>query len=203
MELLDDNIILSLMQDENPAGYRALFDKYYKSLCIQACLLLHNGEEAEDLVQDIFVRFWQEKKYLQVQQSLGAYLSVSVKNRSINLIKQKKRFTVVGEEFYADQPESSEILNHMEIREIGKALDEALDELPEQCRKIFEMVCVDGKRYKEASEIAGVSVNTVKTQLRRAFSRLREQLAEIRYFTIDMSPILHIFLSLTIKTALF
>ncbi len=195
MELHEDNNILHWLKAENPLGYRAMFDKYYKQLCIQACLLLNDDAAAEDLVQDVFIRFWQDKTYLQVQTSLGAYLSVSVRNRAINQLKKNKRTPVVGDEFLEEQALGQAPLSPLELQEMGKVLNQAIEGLPEQCRKIFEMVCLDGKKYKEASDLAGVSVNTVKTQLRRALSRLREQLSEIRHFALLLSPILEIILS--------
>jgi RNA polymerase sigma-70 factor (ECF subfamily) len=82
----------------------------------------------------------------------------------------------------------------MEIQEMAQMVQGVIAQLPEQCKRIFELVCVEGKKYQEVAVIAGVTVNTVKTQLRRAFTRLRETLRDYYYFT-GLSPVLYILLS--------
>jgi RNA polymerase sigma-70 factor (ECF subfamily) len=191
----DDALILELLQNGDSTGYRALFDKYYKMLCIQAFFLLKNESESEDLVQDIFIKFWQERKFDAVQQSLGSYLSVAVKNRALNVLKKKGR-DEQKEKDYTIQAALTEQLNPLEIKELTNKVGAAVDKLPEQCRQIFELVFIEGKKYQEAADITGVSINTVKTQLQRAFSKLRESLRDYHYVsTIFLSPVLCFLLS--------
>jgi len=188
-----DHILLQLLKNSNPEGFKTLFQKYYKSLCIQAYLLLQDEGEAEDLVQDVFVKFWQERKFEVIQQSLGAYLTTMVKHAALNLLKYKSRINK-KERSYQERIEIIESTNVMEIQEMAAMVQSVIAQLPEQCKRIFELVCVEGKKYQEAAVIAGVSVNTVKTQLRRAFAKLRESLKDYYYFT-GLSPILYILLS--------
>jgi RNA polymerase sigma-70 factor (family 1) len=188
-----DHILLQLLKNSNPEGFKTLFQKYYKSLCIQAYLLLQDEGEAEDLVQDVFVKFWQERKFEVIQQSLGAYLTTMVKHAALNLLKYKSRLNK-KERSYQERIAIIESTNVMEIQEMATMVQSVIAQLPEQCKRIFELVCVEGKKYQEAAAIAGVSVNTVKTQLRRAFAKLRESLKDYYYFT-GLSPILYILLS--------
>jgi RNA polymerase sigma-70 factor, Bacteroides expansion family 1 len=188
-----DHILLQSLRKQDPDGFKALFQKYYKSLCIQAYLLLQDEGEAEDLVQDVFVKFWQEKKFDVVQQSLGAYLTTMVKHAALNLLKYKSRLTK-KEKTYQERIEIIESTNVMEIQEMAGMVQSVIAQLPEQCRRIFELVCVEGKKYQEAAALTGVTINTVKTQLRRAFAKLRESLRDYYYFA-GLSPILYILLS--------
>jgi RNA polymerase sigma-70 factor (ECF subfamily) len=188
-----DHILLQSLKNSNPEGFKTLFQKYYKTLCIQAYLLLQDEGEAEDLVQDVFVKFWQERKFEVIQQSLGAYLTTMVKHAALNLLKYKSRINK-KEKSYKERIEIIESTNVMEIQEMAGMVQSVIAQLPEQCKRIFELVCVEGKKYQEAAAIAGVSVNTVKTQLRRAFAKLRESLKDYYYFT-GLSPILYILLS--------
>lgn len=195
MNILDDELILELLRDGDSNGYRALFDKYYKMLCIQAFFLLKNESEAEDLVQDIFIKFWQDRKFDAVQQSLASYLGVSVKNRALNIIKKRGR-DEQKEKDYTMQAGTIEQMNPLEIKELADKVGAAVEKLPEQCRQIFELVFVDGKKYQEAADLTGVSINTVKTQLKRAFSKLRENLRDYHYVsTVFLSPVLCFLLS--------
>jgi RNA polymerase sigma-70 factor, ECF subfamily len=188
-----DHILLQSLRKQDPEGFKTLFQKYYKSLCIQAYLLLQDEGEAEDLVQDVFVKFWQEKKFDAVQQSLGAYLTTMVKHAALNLLKYKSRITK-KEKSYQERIEIIESTNVMEIQEMAGMVQSVIAQLPDQCKRIFELVCVEGKKYQEAAALTGVTINTVKTQLRRAFAKLRESLRDYYYFT-GLSPILYILLS--------
>jgi RNA polymerase sigma-70 factor (ECF subfamily) len=188
-----DHILLQSLRKQDPEGFKTLFQKYYKSLCIQAYLLLQDQGEAEDLVQDVFVKFWQEKKFEAVQQSLGAYLTTMVKHAALNLLKYKSRLNR-KEKMYQERIEIIESTNVMEIQEMAGMVQSVIAQLPEQCKRIFELVCVEGKKYQEAAVLTGVTINTVKTQLRRAFAKLRESLRDYYYF-IGLSPILYILLS--------
>jgi RNA polymerase sigma-70 factor (family 1) len=188
-----DHILLQLLRTSDPQGFKVLFQKYYKILCIQAFLLLQDQGEAEDLVQDVFVKFWQERKFEIVQQSLGAYLTTMVKHAALNLLKYKSRLNR-KEQTYQERIDIIENTNVMEIQEMAQMVQGVIAQLPEQCKRIFELVCVEGKKYQEAAVITGVSVNTVKTQLRRAFGKLRESLRDYYYFA-GLSPVLYILLS--------
>jgi RNA polymerase sigma-70 factor, ECF subfamily len=188
-----DHILLQLLRTSSPQAFKTLFQKYYRTLCIQAYLLLQDEGEAEDLVQDVFVKFWQERKFEVIQQSLGSYLTTMVKHAALNLLKHKSRVTR-KEKTYQERIDIIENTNVMELQEMAHMVQGVIAQLPDQCKRIFELVCVEGKKYQEAAIIAGVSVNTVKTQLRRAFSRLRESLRDYYYFA-GLSPVLYILLS--------
>jgi RNA polymerase sigma-70 factor, Bacteroides expansion family 1 len=188
-----DHILLQSLRKQDPEGFKMLFQKYYKSLCIQAYLLLQDEGEAEDLVQDVFVKFWHDKKFEVVQQSLGAYLTTMVKHAALNLLKYKSRITK-KEKTYQERIEIIESTNVMELQEMAGMVQSVIAQLPDQCKRIFELVCMEGKKYQEAAVLTGVTVNTVKTQLRRAFSKLRESLRDYYYFA-GLSPILYILLS--------
>ena len=188
-----DHILLQLLKTSDPQGFKALFQRYYKTLCIQAYLLLQDEGEAEDLVQDVFVKFWQERKFEIVQQSLGAYLTTMVKHAALNMLKHKSRVNR-KENTYQERIDIIENTHVMEIQVMAQMVQSVIAQLPEQCKRIFELVCVEGKKYQDAAAIAGVTVNTVKTQLRRAFAKLRESLRDYYYFT-GLSPVLYILLS--------
>ncbi|MDI3321886.1 RNA polymerase sigma factor [Pinibacter soli] len=188
MTASEDREILELLKQGEAAGFKALFDKYYKQLCMQATLLLPDEADAEDLVQDVFVKFWHERKFDAINESLGSYLGVSIRNAALNILKVKSRYTE-KEKGYTNLLSSSVQVNHMELAEITTAINDALNELPQQCRQIFELVYVDGKKYQEAADTFDVSINTVKTQLKRAFTKLRTSLKNYSSFVGILSPV--------------
>ncbi|WP_157473932.1 RNA polymerase sigma factor [Flavihumibacter petaseus] len=176
---MEDQEILSLIQLNDIAGFKAAFDKYYKPLCTQAFLLLRDEDQAQDLVQELFIQLWQKGRLAQVQQSLYGYLSISVRNNCLNALKKQQQQQEKETAFLAGTSWFEE-KNALELAELSKELESAVGELPDKCRQIFQMVFVENKKYQEAADEAGVSINTVKTQLKRGLVKLREQLGKIR-----------------------
>lgn len=163
-----------MMPSDHTSDFEQIYDRNYLSLCLYADRLLHDFAESKDLVQEVFVRFWemrdQEERYF----SSRAYLYTMVRNACIDKLRKQKlakvdvdRVADELEDFF--QPESGE----------GAGIDrllEAIGQLPEKCRQVFTGVCVYERKYKEVAEEMQVSVNTVKTQLSRALKLLRENL---------------------------
>ena len=159
--------------------FEQVYDRNYEALCLYANRLIHSMTESEDLVQEIFVRFWELRRKGEVQVSVRAYLYRMVRNACIDRLRQKK-ITVVDVDVMADQledffqPESEE----------GAAIDrllKAVNDLPEKCRQVFVGICVNEKKYKEMADEMQVSVNTIKTQLARSLKLLRETLSREDY----------------------
>lgn len=151
-----------------------IFNKNYQALCLYAAKLIGNFEEAEDLVQEVFVRFWEVFQANQEMASVRAYLYRMTRNTCIDRTREQKIDRVDAEmmadklEYYF-QPESEED-SKMDL------LLEAVNALPEKCREVFVDICVNNLRYKEVADKMDISVNTVKTQLSRAIKLLRESL---------------------------
>lgn len=173
--IIDDNIILELLQQHHIDGYRALFDKYYKSLCLQATFLVNNSDDAQDIVQNVFVYLWKHNKFSNIETSLGAYLGRSVRNECLlYLKKQQKEKNMLDE--YASLEAVVKVDDPEQLQQIYNRMNVVIDALPPQCREIFRLVYFEKRKYKETAELLDVSVNTVKTQVRIAMSRLREAL---------------------------
>lgn len=177
MSTLNDSQILQQLKSREVAGFRALFNRYYKPLCMQAFLLLNSKEAAEDVVQEVLIYLWKQDRFAQVESSLGGYLNISVKNACWQYLEKEKKlqtmldgYAVLVPRYEVQEPES--------LEQQYQDMEAAIQGLPEQCRLLFELVHRQQKKYLEAAEIAGVSVNTVKTQLKIAMQKLREAVKE-------------------------
>lgn len=152
-----------------------LFNKYYEVLCQFSYSIVKNNDAAKDIVQDFFVKYW-EKYILQEQpDNFESYAYTSVKNRSLNYLEseQVKLRHQQGIErlLYSEddlQPGNKENENYS-IR-----LLKAINQLPEQRRKIFTMSAMEGLKYLEIAAQMNISINTVKTQIRKAYLFLRQ-----------------------------
>lgn len=157
--------------------FEGLFKSNHQFLCMTAFKVVQDHYVAEEIVQDFFIKYWEECKELQLKVNFTAFAYRSVKNRCIDYLRRQsvlnKHFVKVPlNNLDQEQADAGEI-PEKDLR--LKKILELFNELPLECRKVLELHAIHDLSYKEIGEKLGVSVNTVKTQLRRAYSRLREQ----------------------------
>lgn len=151
--------------------FEKIFREYSRELYFTAIGLCNDRDVAEDAVQESFVYLWGHRKQLDPNYPVISYLKTSVKNyilnylRHLNVRKQKEGEIIQEFLFLNDEEDLSPKIN--EIREI-------IDTLPEKCRKIFVMSVIEGMSYNETAKNMDVSVNTVKTQVKIAYKKLKE-----------------------------
>lgn len=178
MQELEDQQTLALLKNGSLAAYETVFKKYYKKLCFQAVLFLKDETEAEDLVLELFVDIWHKKIYRRIDRSLEAYLCQSVRNKCINRVRKNKiaRSKEVEYMEYHRQVRESEWLDQHELSGRTSNINSLLLELPAQRLRAIMLVYMEKKRYREAAEEMGLSVNSVKTHLRLAITALKHKL---------------------------
>lgn len=175
MQELDDNALLALLKEDSLEAYEMLFKKYYKALCLQASLLLQDRAEAEDLVQELFIQIWDRKIYRQIDHALKSYLYRAVRNKCINELK-KHRITREKQEQYREYRLKKKEPLWLEQKELANNLTHVLQEFPSQRLKAFTLVYMEHKKYQEAADEMGVSINSLKTHLKLALQVLRNKL---------------------------
>jgi RNA polymerase sigma-70 factor (ECF subfamily) len=174
MKNQEQNIIQKLKNGEE-SGLRQMFDTYYSPLCIFALKYIDSFDLAEDLVQDVFIQFWEKKRIDQLRGSLKSYLFSAIRNNALNYIRQNNKFRI--QELYDEFDILMEDTPDKEDLEVKKQkLYKELDALPAQARLVFEAIIFNDKRYKEVAEELDISLNTVKTHFSRALKQLRSSL---------------------------
>lgn len=177
-----DELISKLVQG-NLGAFKRIHRLYYPRLINYARYLLRNDQEAEDLVQDVFIQIWEQRNFLNQNQNFGAYLFTLVKNKSINILKHK----IIEEKYLLQQRKFlSEELYHIsfELDEDFVSTKESLiDELksiiahmPERCGAAFALKWMEGKKNREIAEIMNISETMVDKHLARGFKIAREKL---------------------------
>lgn len=164
--------ILSLFKTNERLGFRLLYDSYHDSLLLFATQLLGDAEEAADVVQECLVDFWVNQRFQKLRESLERYLFSAVKHGCLNYLRNTRRREdrqewVKEELYYEECEENVELIEQLYL---------AIEALPEERRKILHMVCIEGMKYQAVADQLGISINTVKTQLSRAFQYLRGNL---------------------------
>ena len=155
--------------------FEVLFREYYYSLCRFTAGLIKSSSAAEDLVQEIFVKVWENRTKLNPNGSLKVYLYRASMNRALNYLKHLK---IVNNWAEVSNSRPQKILPDPEQeflrKELFSSINDAVKKLPEKCRTIFILQRKEGLTYKEISEVLNISVNTVETQMGRALKKMRE-----------------------------
>lgn len=136
-------------------------------------------EEAENIVQDVFMVLWEKRDTLEIQISLSSYLFSLVKNRCLDYLRHK----VIAEQYEQELHAKLRSLEHLNYtftseEELEKMFVSAMEKLPPRCREIFLKSRLEGKKYREIAEEMSLSVNTVENQMALALKKLRVELKE-------------------------
>ncbi len=170
--------IIQKLQTGDELGLRQMFDMYYSPLCVFALNYIDSFDQVEDLVQDVFINFWEKKRIEQLQGSLKSYLFTAVKNNALAYIRKNKKFRIekLDDEFDVLMEDSFD-KEDLELQK--QKLYKELTILSKQSRLVFEAIIFQNMKYKEVAKELGVSLNTVKTHFSRALKQLRSSLDTI------------------------
>ena len=163
----------------NQFTFQKVFDLYYNQLCRFASGYLQDTDDAQEIVQQVFINLWQQKDTIDPDRQIKSYLFTSVKNRCLNHIRDRKKFR----SYYLDVEAELEIpiaeKDNLLEQDLEKQLAQALDKLPEKCREIFMLCRFEDMKYKEVAQKLNISQKTVEAQMTKALKILREELKDI------------------------
>ncbi|MBC8601222.1 RNA polymerase sigma-70 factor [Parabacteroides acidifaciens] len=160
-------------------SFDRIYVMYYSRMLRFAKEYVVFEEDAENVVQDVFLLLWEKREVLDIRISLVSYLFSLVKNRSLDYLRHK----VVAEEYKQElsfKLMSLEQLNYTfsSEEEIEKVIANAIDKLPERCREIFLKSRIEGMKYREIAEELNISANTVENHIAIALKKLRVELKD-------------------------
>lgn len=192
MQLTDQEIVIAIRLS-NEQVFEATFRQHYGPLCQYARTFLSDYDEAEEVVQAVFLTIWEKRQDLEITVSLKSYLYRAVHNRCLNRIRhlavQAEHREQAAYELYqsADGPGAETSAQGLIADELSERLQAAIQRLPEQCRLIFMMSRFEEMKYQEIADQLGLSIKTVENQIGKALRILRTELA-------DYLPILLLFM---------
>ena len=162
---------------ENDAEFSAFFHKHYTAIVLYLYRVTDDQAAAEDIASEVFVNLWKRNKTLSQIQSPKSYLYISSRNRALDWIKSHKRYnvrktaaTVLEEE--AERP----VIDNMIYAETMAGVYAAIDRLPTQCRKVFVMHYIQGKKISEIAAELNISVSSVRSHKGRGIELLQKGL---------------------------
>jgi RNA polymerase sigma-70 factor (ECF subfamily) len=175
----DEEKIWKLIQLKEGQAFENYYKAHYRNFFLAAFNYLKNTSLAEEIVNDVFLRLWETADTLHIESSLKSYIYRAVINRSLNQLDKDKRDRLHLNELHRRPKESFEI-KEIEDNELKISLFKAIDELPEQCRKVFKMSRFEELKQQEIADQLGISIKTVKNHITHALKQLNKVLAEWR-----------------------
>jgi RNA polymerase sigma-70 factor, ECF subfamily len=165
-------------QRGNRQLFNRLFSDYYVNLCRFAYTYLKDHDISEEIVQEVFITLWEQRATIDIQVSIRSLLYTAVKNKSLNYVRNQNTRIRHEDEFAREQASRvSHIINFCEREELSHIIDTAINELPEQCRTIFEMSRNQNLTYHEIAQQLNISPKTVENQMSIALRKLRNKLS--------------------------
>lgn len=173
---------LSLAPEANIETFEKLYEKYYVYLCMVALHIVRNKDDAEEIVSDVFVRLWNSAGRLKEIRSVKAYLVKAVHNSSLNYIRHNSKYGHTESINTSDMNilawDSDYPLGQFYEKELLDIISNCIEKLPDSCREIFLLSRDKDLKYNEISDRLGISVNTVKAQMKIALARIRENVSK-------------------------
>jgi len=169
--------LIALIDKDNREAFTALYQRYWDKIFAVAIHRLGNEEEAEEIVQEIFLSIWTRRKNLKLTHSLATYLSVAVKYKVINHLARKHRMQLQLDELTNTTPATeNSTSNWLDEKELRTQLEKCIDKLPERCRIVFLLSRDENKTYAEIATELNISQKTVEAHVSKALSTLRHDL---------------------------
>ncbi|QJW89279.1 RNA polymerase sigma-70 factor [Spirosoma taeanense] len=173
-------LFIRLAFDENPQkGCELLFRRYHQALCSHAVRFVYSKETAEDLVSEVFCKFWKTKAYENITSSYRYYLFRSVRNEAYNYLRLEFQdlddidTTPIPENAAGQRPDQI-----VQYEEVLHRVEDLVELLPPQCRKVFLLSRFEGKKYQEIAAELGLSIKTVEVHIVKALSLVRNGLKD-------------------------
>lgn len=167
-----DKKLWEKIRNGDTSAMRVLHDRYYYQLYLYAQKIYNHPAVLDEAVSDCFIKLWIRRKDLIIERSVKFYLFLMLRNGLIDILRKKDKLVHFEEGAFPETPDG-EIQNEMDRYAL---LNHALGKIPEQRRRILEMAVFESCTYAQIAEKLEISVNTVKTQIGRAYRFLKEAL---------------------------
>ncbi|MEM9687653.1 MAG: RNA polymerase sigma-70 factor, partial [Bacteroidota bacterium] len=167
-------------------AFRILFELYYVKLLYVVQSYVSDKEDAEEVIQDVFIKVWKKRK--NITTNINAYLFKTTKNACLDYLRSKKRrLSASGNRVQLEahinynalaDPVASSVIE----QELKAKIQASIALLPEKCKKVFVKSRIEGLKNKEISDELGISLKTVENHMSKALKHMRVHLREFLSF---------------------
>jgi RNA polymerase sigma-70 factor (ECF subfamily) len=153
------------------------FRQYYTSLCFFANSILHNEDQAKDLVQDCFVKLWSSKTIRERCETVKSFLYTAVRNRCVDFLRRKKVMKKAELQLVKDNSDLDfEYFDEVAFAEMIRQVAKHIEGLPSKMQQVFRLYYIEGKKYKQIATELNSSPEAVRKQKVRALKLIRQKL---------------------------
>jgi len=187
----NDNELVLLIAKDDEQAFRVLYDRYWKKLLVQALLKLQSAEEAEEIVQTIFINLWRRRHTIQLKHSFHTYVASMLKYeilRQLALNKKEKHFRENMSALHVVEDHSTR--NWLDYEQLREEIEKTIQLLPEKCQLVFRLSREAGLTEKQIAESLSIAPKTVQAHMGKALKQLRTSLQQLFYFFSTLSILL-------------
>lgn len=171
-----DSYLLTLLKGGDIKAFDHLYLKYYKLLYANAYFMLRDEQVAKDVVQVFFVEVWEKQLFLGLEGDVKGYFYRSIQNRCLN--EQRKQLNELKRQEIFFRYETEDVIEEQWFEQSQLNLQDALLAMPGQRRQALQLVYLQDKKYSDAADAMGISINSLKTHLKLGLRVLREKLKQ-------------------------
>lgn len=173
-----NHLFWRMATQDDEAALKEMFFDFYPALCVFAQRYIGCSETCRDIVQETFYKIWKKRKQIDINTSFRNFLITSVRNECTDYLRKKKL-----SETYIKKATQTQSVSPEEIYTLGELhqmITDALQKLPENARKAFDMSRFQNMTYTQISDEMNLSVKTIESYISRALKILREDLKDFR-----------------------
>ncbi len=188
---LNNTHFIELLTKRDESAFEKVFKDNFKKLQSYAITMVSDENVAEEMVQNVFFKLWDRSEKINIQSSIEAYLYRAVYNESCNYLKHQKvkqGFLNYSKHVMSDistEKASKKVM----LTELEERIKNALNDLPEQCRTVFQLSRFEELKYQQIADTLGISIKTVEAQMGKALRIMRMKL-------VDYLPLVFLFLNI-------
>lgn len=174
---MEDKTVIHKLIAGDIEAFEQVYREFSRSMYLSALGLWQDTNVAQDAVQESFINLWNHRRQINTSLSLEGYLHTSVRHYILNYIRHRKveqsrEEEIIREQEFLNVPDDEDLTPKIEF------IREVLATLPENCRKIFIMSVIEGMSYTATADELGISVNTVKSQVKIAYRKIKKNIQE-------------------------
>jgi len=172
-----DQELTALLKERDQLAFTEIYRRYWHLLYLHAFKMLNDEDQAKDVTQELFIRFWSKAADMHIKISLKSYLYIMARNSVINYIRKNKINDDFMHMLVASMPESDErLIKQIDDRDLISLIDQEINQLPPRMKQVFEMSRKDFLSNKEIAVILGTTEETVKKQIANSLKTIKLKL---------------------------
>ena len=172
---MDEHQLIEMLREGDSLSFEILFQQYYVRFYNFCRNLIKDSHAAEDIVQNVFMKVWLNRRNLHPDQSIHNYIYVLTKHEVLNHIRDRRVYTQVERLIMTDQPAASITDDTLQLRELDERVRRFIAAMPGQRRKVFLLSRYRGMSSKDIAKLLGLSVRTVDRHINLALTSLKKE----------------------------